>query len=150
LADLDCAGSTSLSLPLCHHEITGSPQYTLDITGWKARTEVASDGFKLEILADAKKLRADQVLDLDDVPGLFKAKGVKLTMYKRIGVLLLAVIIWSLCLELGEQFTIPGLPSFVSTAEAIVGPPDADEFCGRRATDRASLCRGCLLLLGYL
>jgi len=58
-------------------KVTGSPQYTLDITGWKAGTEVASDGFKLEIPADAKKLRADQVPDLDDVPGLFKAKGVK-------------------------------------------------------------------------
>ena len=58
-------------------KVTGSPQYTLDITGWQAGTEVASDGFKLEIPADAKKLRADQVPDLDDVPGLFKAKGVK-------------------------------------------------------------------------
>jgi hypothetical protein len=44
-------------------------------------------------------------------------------MFKRIGVLLLAVIIWSLCSELGEQFAIPGLPSFVSTAEAVVGRP---------------------------
>jgi hypothetical protein len=58
-------------------KVTGSPQYTLDITGWQAGTEVASDAFKLEIPADAKKLRADQVPDLDDVPGLFKAKGVK-------------------------------------------------------------------------
>ena len=44
-------------------------------------------------------------------------------MFKRIGVLLLTVIIWSFCLELGEQFAIPGLPGFVSTAEAIVGRP---------------------------
>jgi hypothetical protein len=44
-------------------------------------------------------------------------------MFKRIGVLLLAVIIWSFCLELGEQFAVPGLPGFVSTAEAIVGRP---------------------------
>ena len=44
-------------------------------------------------------------------------------MLKRIGVLLLAVIIWSFCLELGEKFQIPGLPGFVSTAEAIVGRP---------------------------
>ena len=44
-------------------------------------------------------------------------------MFKRIGVLLLAVTIWSFCLELGEQFAIPGLPSFVSTAEAVVGRP---------------------------
>ena len=44
-------------------------------------------------------------------------------MFKRIGVLLLAGIIWSLCLELGEQFAIPGLSSFVSPAEAVVGRP---------------------------
>ena len=44
-------------------------------------------------------------------------------MFKRIWVLLLAVIIWSFCLELGDQFGIPGLPGFVSTAEAIIGRP---------------------------
>jgi hypothetical protein len=46
-----------------------------------------------------------------------------MTMLKRIGVVLLAVTIWSFCLELGEQFAIPGLPSLVSTAEAVVGRP---------------------------
>jgi hypothetical protein len=44
-------------------------------------------------------------------------------MFRRIGVVLLAVIIWSLCLELGEQFATPGLPGFVSPAEAVVGRP---------------------------
>ena len=58
-------------------KVTGWPQYTLDITAWKAGTEVASDGFKLEVPADAKKLTADQIPDLDDIPGIFKAKGAK-------------------------------------------------------------------------
>jgi hypothetical protein len=44
-------------------------------------------------------------------------------MFRRIGVLLLAVIIWCLCVELGEQLAIPGLPGFVSPAEAVVGRP---------------------------
>jgi hypothetical protein len=44
-------------------------------------------------------------------------------MFKRIGVLLLAAIVWFFCLELGEQFALPGLPGFISTAEAIVGRP---------------------------
>ena len=35
----------------------------------------------------------------------------------------LAVIICSFCLELGEQFEIPGVHGFVSTAEAVVGRP---------------------------
>jgi hypothetical protein len=30
-----------------------------------------------------------------------------MTMFKRIGVVLLAVTIWSFCLELGEKFAIP-------------------------------------------
>ena len=58
-------------------KVTGWPQYTLDITAWKAGAEVASDGFKLEVPADAKKLTADQVPDLDDIPSIFKAKGAK-------------------------------------------------------------------------
>ena len=44
-------------------------------------------------------------------------------MIKHIGALLLAVIIWSVCLEIGEECALPGLPSFVSTADAIVGRP---------------------------
>jgi len=44
-------------------------------------------------------------------------------MFKRIGVLLLAVILWAFCLELGERLEIPGAHSFISTAEAIVGRP---------------------------
>ncbi len=58
-------------------KVAGWPQYTLDITAWKAGAEVASDGFKLEVPADAKKLTANQVPDLDDIPSIFKAKGAK-------------------------------------------------------------------------
>ena len=58
-------------------KVAGWPQYTLDITAWTAGAEVASDGFKLAVPADAKKLTANQVPDLDDIPGIFKAKGAK-------------------------------------------------------------------------
>ena len=44
-------------------------------------------------------------------------------MLKRISVGLLAIIIYGLCLEIGERFEIPGVHSFVSTAEAIIGRP---------------------------
>jgi hypothetical protein len=44
-------------------------------------------------------------------------------MLKRIGVGLLAIIIYAIGLELGERFEIPGVQSFVSTAEAVVGRP---------------------------
>jgi len=58
-------------------KVTGWPQYTLDIWAWKTGTEVASDGFKLDIPASAKKLAPDQVPELNDIPGHFTAKGGK-------------------------------------------------------------------------
>jgi len=33
------------------------------------------------------------------------------------------IIIYGICLELGERFEIPGVRSFVSTAEAVIGRP---------------------------
>jgi len=44
-------------------------------------------------------------------------------MSMRIGTLLLAAIIGCFCLEGGERLSIPGVASFVSTAEAVVGRP---------------------------
>jgi hypothetical protein len=44
-------------------------------------------------------------------------------MIKRIGVGLMAIIIYAICLEIGERSEIPGVHSFVSTAQAIVGRP---------------------------
>jgi len=42
---------------------------------------------------------------------------------KRACVGLLAIIIFGLCLELGERFEIPGVHGFVATAQAVVGRP---------------------------
>jgi hypothetical protein len=44
-------------------------------------------------------------------------------MLRRIGVGLLAITICAICLEIGERCEIPGVQSFVSTAQAIVGRP---------------------------
>jgi hypothetical protein len=44
-------------------------------------------------------------------------------MFRRIGVLLLAAIICGFCLDFGERLGIPGVHSFVSTAQAVVGRP---------------------------
>jgi hypothetical protein len=46
-----------------------------------------------------------------------------MTMYKRIGIILLAVMISAFCLELSERGSIPGMSGFVSIAEAVVGRP---------------------------
>lgn len=44
-------------------------------------------------------------------------------MVKRIGIGLMAILIGSIFLELGERFEIPGVRSFIPTAEAVVGRP---------------------------
>ena len=44
-------------------------------------------------------------------------------MLKRISLGLLAIIVYGICLELGERLEIPGVHSFVSTAEAVIGRP---------------------------
>lgn len=44
-------------------------------------------------------------------------------MIKRIGVGLMAIIIYVVCLEIGERSELPGVHSFVSTAQAIIGRP---------------------------
>ena len=58
-------------------KVTGQPQYTLDIWGWKAGAEVTADGFKLEVPANAKKLTPAEVPELNDIPAHFTAKGGK-------------------------------------------------------------------------
>jgi hypothetical protein len=44
-------------------------------------------------------------------------------MFRRVVVGLAAIIVFAICLELGERLEIPGVRSVVSTAEAIVGRP---------------------------
>ena len=58
-------------------KVTGGPQYTVDIRAWRTGIEVASDKFKLEIPAGAKKLMPHEIPELNDIPGLFVAKGAK-------------------------------------------------------------------------
>ncbi len=58
-------------------KVTGWPQYTIDMWAWKTGDEVASDGFKLEIPASAKQLTPGEVAELNEIPALFSAKGVK-------------------------------------------------------------------------
>ena len=46
-----------------------------------------------------------------------------MTVSKRFGVVLLAAAIGFFGLELGERLSVPGIRSFVSSAEAVVGRP---------------------------
>ncbi len=46
-----------------------------------------------------------------------------MTASRKIGIFLVAVSVSLFALELGERLSIPGIHSFTSTAEAIVGRP---------------------------
>ena len=46
-----------------------------------------------------------------------------MTVSRKIGIVILSGIIGLGALELGERLSIPGIHSFVSTAEAVVGRP---------------------------
>jgi hypothetical protein len=65
----------------CRYVITsktaGGPQYTIDVRTWKTGTEVASDDFKAEIPAGAKKLTPTEVADFDELPSIFSPEGAK-------------------------------------------------------------------------
>ena len=57
--------------------VAGSPEYVLDVRGWKTGSEVATDSFKLAIPQDAKKMNPDDVPDLNEIPGIFSREGGK-------------------------------------------------------------------------
>jgi hypothetical protein len=58
-------------------KVVGWPQYTVDVWSWRAGAEVASDSFKLDVPATAKKLAPSEIPDLNDIPAHFSAKGAK-------------------------------------------------------------------------
>jgi hypothetical protein len=53
---------------------TGSPQYTIDVTAWKAGAEVGSDAFNLAIPAGAKKMNPADIPNFDELPAIFAIK----------------------------------------------------------------------------
>jgi hypothetical protein len=58
-------------------EVTGSPQYTIDVRTWKTGAEVAPDAFSLEIPAGARELKPGDLPDFDELPAIFAVKGGK-------------------------------------------------------------------------
>ena len=54
-------------------KVSGAPEYRLDIRDWKTGAQVAADTFKLSIPAGAQKLTPENIQELGDIPGIFKA-----------------------------------------------------------------------------
>ena len=46
-----------------------------------------------------------------------------MTIYRRIGLLLIAAIIGTFCLNLGEQASVPFVRGVIPSAEAVIGRP---------------------------
>jgi hypothetical protein len=64
----------------CRYVITSSkvegwPQYTIDISNWKAGPAVAADAFSFNAPADFKKVKAEDLVDTDELPAIFRAKS---------------------------------------------------------------------------
>lgn len=56
-------------------KVAGTPEYSLDVWGWKTGAKVAADSFRLTIPAGAQKLTPDKLEELRDIPAIFKATG---------------------------------------------------------------------------
>ena len=55
-------------------KVTGSPQYTIDVRTWKTGAEVAADNFTVQVPDGAKKMTANDLPDIDELPAIFAAK----------------------------------------------------------------------------
>ena len=53
------------------NKVAGFPQYTIDVSDWKAGSEVAGANFAFAPPADAKKLGPDDLPDFDELPSNF-------------------------------------------------------------------------------
>lgn len=52
-------------------KVAGAPQYTIDVSDWKAGSDVAAADFAFAPPADAAKVGPDELTDLDDLPSNF-------------------------------------------------------------------------------
>ena len=57
--------------------VAGFPQYTAQITDWKAGGEVAADDFGFKNQTDAKKVEPSELPNMDELPDEFAPGGAK-------------------------------------------------------------------------
>lgn len=59
---------------ITNSKVAGSPEYTVDVRGWKTGSEVANDSFEIKIPASAKQLNPEDLKDFNEVAGIYKRK----------------------------------------------------------------------------
>src|SRR6516162_736856 len=106
LADLDRARSPALSVPLCHHEQEGYRMAAIHPRHLGMENRCRSRFRQLQIGGSCRRqdVAAGASSRAQRYTGSFHTKGRKVMMLKRISVGLLAIIIYGLCLEIGERF----------------------------------------------
>ena len=53
-------------------QVTGWPQYTIDLRAWKTGAEVSTDDFSFQAPPGAKQLEPSDLPDIDELPGIFR------------------------------------------------------------------------------
>ena len=106
------------------NKVAGFPQYTIDVSDWKAGSEVAGADFAFAPPADAKKTGTGRPSGLRRTAEQLHTRSKMMTrLSKRIAIAVAALAVGFTGLELGQALSIPGVYSPVSSAEAIVGRP---------------------------
>ena len=57
--------------------MTGQPQYSVEIKGWKSGAEVAAEDFKFSNPSNSKKVELNQMDEIDEVPNTLAMEGAK-------------------------------------------------------------------------
>jgi hypothetical protein len=58
-------------------KVSGGPQYSVDVHGWRTGADVVTDPFKLQIPTGAKKMNPGDLPDFDELPSIFTEKKGK-------------------------------------------------------------------------
>ena len=112
----------------CRYVITSTkvaqaPRFCITIRDWKTGDKVGSEDFSFKHTKNAKKMDLADLPNMDELPNGLCGRRDKMTFRSDSVMFLMAEIIVLCGLELGQQFSIPGVHSFISSAEAVVGRP---------------------------
>ncbi len=103
-------------------QVADGPQYTVQVSNWKAGKEAAANDFGFKAPADAKKVEVKDLKNLkgmSELPSNFSMEVDPMTMLKKFGFLL---FVGMMGLQLAGR-SHPAVSSLVSTAQAKVGRP---------------------------
>ena len=103
------------------NKVAGSPQYTIDVSDWKAGSEVATADFAFAPPRRSEKSGTGRTSGLRRTAEQLHTGSKMMTrLSKRIAITVTALVVGVVGLELGEALSIPGVYGPLSSAEARV------------------------------